>query len=48
MPVRAGYSPVTRAARVGEHSGAAAYAWVNRMPPAASASMRGVSLKVLP
>lgn len=48
MPVRAGYSPVISAARVGEQMGAAGYARVKRIPSRASRSMCGVSLKVLP
>jgi len=35
-------------ARVGEHTGAAAYASVKRTPSAAKASMRGVSTAGLP
>ena len=35
-------------ARVGEHTGAAAYASVKRRPCAANASMRGVSTALLP
>ena len=40
---RAGYWPESRLARVGEQSGLAAYAWVNRIPRAARRSRWGVS-----
>src|SRR5712692_2908891 len=41
-PQRIGCRPVSSAARDGAHTGAAAYQLVNRVPPAASASMWGV------
>jgi hypothetical protein len=41
--MRAGYLPARMLARVGEHTGAAAYAVVKRIPSAASPSMWGVS-----
>ena len=40
---RAGYCPVRIAARVGEQTVQAEYAWVNRIPCEASRSMFGVS-----
>ena len=48
MPTRAGHNPVMMLARVGEHSGLAAYALVNIMPRSARASMFGVLQNALP
>lgn len=42
MPCRAGLSPVSTLARVGEQSGLAEYARVNVIPRAARRSMFGV------
>src|SRR5258706_12133334 len=47
MCKRAGHWPVMSAARVGEQTGAAAYACVKHMPCAARRSRFGVSLKWL-
>jgi hypothetical protein len=41
--VRVGYLPVMMLARVGEHTGQAAYAFVKRTPEAAKPSTFGVS-----